>query len=192
MSHPQAPLSTGSSTSQNTADLLNQARAGRRSALDLLFGDKLASLRRWARGRLPPWARSTAETADIVQDALLRVIARVDRLEVSTRGALEGYLRRSIQNRIRDEIRLVARRPVADLDRVDIADPRPSPYDAVVAEEERRRYLMALSQLREGDRELIVGTLELGYTHEQLAVATRADRRVSSGRTASCYATTRR
>jgi hypothetical protein len=52
--------------------------------------------------------------------------------------------------------------------------------------------LMALSQLREGDRELIVGTLELGYTHEQLAVATRADRRVSSGRTASCYATTRR
>jgi RNA polymerase sigma factor (sigma-70 family) len=157
----------------DTAALLDRARKGHRSALDVLFARKVGGLRRWARGRLPAWARRTAETADLIQDAVLHFIARIDQFDARRKGALEAYLRQSIQNRVRDEIRLVGRRPMADdLDDIEVIDPQPSPLDATVAEENGRRYRAALDRLREADRHLIVGALELGYSHEQLALAT--------------------
>lgn len=158
--------------SSDTADLLAQARAGRRTALELLFGAKLANLRRWAHGRLPAWARRTTETADIIQEVLLRVLNKMDAFDARGKGALEAYLRQGIQNRICDEIRIQARRPNTDFEGVDVVDPSPSPIEVLESDDDRRRYKMALTRLKERERMLIVGALELGYTYEQLALAT--------------------
>ena len=52
--------------------LLCQHRAGDETALDELLGRQVQPMRRWARGRLPRWARDTTNTDDIVQDVLVR------------------------------------------------------------------------------------------------------------------------
>lgn len=156
----------------DTVDLLSDARAGHRSALELLFSRQYEALRRWTRGRLPSWARGTADTADIVQDALVRVLGRVDRIDVRGKGALAAYLRRAIQNRILDEMRYVGLRPAADLETVQLRDPAPSAVDRIAVEQDQQRYKAALGRLSEMERALIVGAIELGYNHEQLALAT--------------------
>lgn len=155
-----------------TIDLLTEAREGRRSALDILFTRQYNALLRWTRGRLPSWARGTTDTADIVQDALTRVLGRVDRIDVRGKGALAAYLRRSIQNRIHDEMRYVGRRPPADLETLQLHDTSPSAYDTLVSAQDQERYKAALARLSGIDRDLVVGAVELGYNHEQLALAT--------------------
>jgi RNA polymerase sigma-70 factor (ECF subfamily) len=122
---------------------------------------------------MPAWARGIAETADLVQDAMVHAFKRLDRFEVRRKGALQAYLRQSIQNRIRDELRAFNRRPRSEeFDEIEPIDQQPSPLDLAIDEEARRRYLDALQHLRPLERELIVGRLELGYSYEQLAAAT--------------------
>lgn len=166
------PADASTSSPEDTRELLQQARAGRRSALDILFGRQMVSLRRWARGRLPSWARRTSDTADIVQETLIRVFTRVDRFEDQRRGALGAYLRQAIQNRIRDEIRTITRWQNTDIDDVDLQSLNASPLQEALSAEDRKRYQDALERLRPQDRELVVGAVELGYNHDQLAAAT--------------------
>ena len=64
-----------------SAELLERARAGDTRALSVLFRRHGPELRQWARGRLPRWARNVADTADVVQDVLLRTFRRIDRFE---------------------------------------------------------------------------------------------------------------
>ena len=85
------------------------------------------------------------------------------------------YLRRAVQNRIRDELRRVARRsdsilPEQPLLRSDNGAPQ---LRELVDEETWRRYLDALRRLPARDRRLIVGRAELGYSSEQLAFMER-------------------
>jgi RNA polymerase sigma-70 factor (ECF subfamily) len=159
-------------STHDTGELLRAARAGRRSALDVLFGRQSVSLRRWARGRLPAWARRAVDTADLVQETLVKVFGRVDKFEAQRRGALGAYLRQAIHNRIRDEIRTVGRRPTADIDQLPLQSAEDSPLQELLSAEDTRRYRRALDRLKPGDRELIVGAVELGYNHAQLAAAT--------------------
>ena len=91
-------------------------RPATRAPSALLFRRHGPELRQWARGRLPRWARSVADTTDVVQDVLLRTFRRIDRFEDRGRGALRGYLRRSVMNRIHDEMRKVVRRPTGELE----------------------------------------------------------------------------
>lgn len=156
----------------DTFDLLIDAQAGRRSALELLFARQYDALRRWSRGRLPSWARGAADTADMVQDALTRVLGRVERIDVRSKGALAAYLRRSIHNRIVDEMRYVGLRPTVAPEMTPLRDPSPSVFDAIASEQDQQRYKAALNRLTKSERDLIVGAVELGYNHEQLALAT--------------------
>jgi RNA polymerase sigma factor (sigma-70 family) len=151
-------------------ELLRLAREGDRDALDALFARHMPLLRRWARGRLPKWARSITDTADLVQDALLNTFRRIDAFDVRRKGALQAYLRQAVQNRIRDEFRSFSRRPAHDPIDVQPEDPQASPYALAVDAETSARYTRALQQLSAADRELIVGRIELGYSYEQLAV----------------------
>jgi RNA polymerase sigma factor (sigma-70 family) len=139
-----------------------------------LFRQQAASLRRWARGRLPRWARSVTDTADIVQDVLMRSFRRLDLFEDRGKGTLQAYLRRGVENRILDEMRRVRRRPfIEDEDAAgDVADDRASPFDRVMDVEQEARYKRALTTLTEDERLLVVGRLELGYSYEQLALVT--------------------
>jgi len=155
-----------------SARLLQRAQRGDRQALEELFERLRHSLRRWARGRLPQWARQRADTSDVTQQSLVETLERIDTLEPRRQKALQSYLRRAIMNRIRDEMRWAARRRPGDaVDPVDLTAPD-SVFDQAVDAEQMSRYRVALGRLDPGDRELIVGSLELGYTYEQIALAT--------------------
>lgn len=164
------PQATG--LGDSTTSLLERARAGDSAAIEALFARCLPPLQRWARGRLPQWARDMADTNDVVQDAVVQTFKRIETFEARGEGALQAYLRQGVMNRIRDHIRRVGRRPVAD--ELDTAqeDPGPSPLEQAVGQQAVDRYEAALARLSATDRELIVASIELGYNYEQLAEAT--------------------
>jgi len=159
-------------TATASADLIAQAQAGDKSALSRLFHRHGIALARWAHGKLPPWARRFSDTADVVQDALFHTFRRIDKVELRGEGALRAYLHRAVLNRIKDEMRRVARRPIDDLENMDqqFRASGPSPFDLVMDSEKEQLYKRALSILTDDERALIVGRMELGYTYEQLAV----------------------
>jgi RNA polymerase sigma-70 factor (ECF subfamily) len=150
-------------------ELLRRARAGDDQALDRLFGRYLPTLHHWAHGRIPSWARNAVDTADVVQETVLHTIRNLGGFEPQREGALLGYLRRSLLNRIRDRFRYASRHPSAELDE-GAADGGASPLDLAIDAEDRQRYQDALGQLSPADREAIVGRIELGYSYEQLAL----------------------
>lgn len=151
-------------------ELLRRARAGESQAMGRLFARYLPTLRRWAHRRVPQWARNAADTADFVQDTVLRTMQNLDRFRPMGDGALLGYLRRALMNRVRDQFRLAVRRPPA----VELPDRLPhtgaSPLDLTIDHDDERRYRLALRQLNRLDRIAIVARIELGYTYEQLAL----------------------
>src|SRR6185436_3338502 len=63
---------------ETTLEWLARARSGEAAALDVLFQRCLPALRRWARGRLPRYARDMVDTQDLVQDTALRTLHRLD------------------------------------------------------------------------------------------------------------------
>ena len=150
-------------------ELLRRARAGDDQALDRLFGRYLPTLHRWAHGRIPSWARNAVDTADVVQETVLHTIRNLGGFEPQREGALLGYLRRSLLNRIRDRFRYASRHPSAELNE-SAADGGASPLDLAIDAQDRQRYQDALGQLSPADREAIVGRIELGYSYEQLAL----------------------
>jgi RNA polymerase sigma-70 factor (ECF subfamily) len=145
-------------------------RAGDRHAAERLFARHLPQLYQWAHRRVPQWARGIADTADIVQDAVLHTYKRLRWFEPERDGALLGYLRRALMNRVRDQFRQVARHPrLAPLD-PRLRDREQSPLERAVHEQTRERYLLALKHLRPEDRNIIIARLEMGYSYEQLAL----------------------
>ena len=163
-----APAATATET-ESTVRLIEQARAGDQHALDRLIARHLSPLQRWARGRLPAWARDLSDTDDLVQDTLLQTFRRLGDFEVRGVGALNAYLRQAVANRIRDELRRRARRPeIAGLDGAGV-DPTLSPLEQAIGRESLGRYEQALARLSEDDREAIVGRVEMGYSYEELA-----------------------
>ena len=173
-------MSTSSSAARSPESsswlLFLRARSGDPSALERLFGGCLRDLRRGARGRLPQWARGAIDTADLVQDAVLRTLRRMETFDFRGRETLAAYLRTAVLNHIRDEHRRLQRRgrsePLSD----DIADVSPSVIDRTIGREAHERYRAALARLDPSDRELVVAHVELDYSHEQLACMTGRSR----------------
>ena len=151
--------------------LLDRALRGDRSARDALFERYLPWLRRWARGRLPRWARGVVDTSDLVQDTLHRTFTRLTSFQPKHDGALRAYLRNAVENRIRDEMRRAVRQPTVDglPDGRHPAAASRSALDKVILEERWDRYKSALKQLPRRDQRLIVGRFELEYSFRQLA-----------------------
>ena len=80
--HPSDDRSSDDETAfDSTLDVLAKARQGDGSAARVLIERTVGPLRRWARGRLPYYARAGANTEDVVQDAVVRALARVDHFE---------------------------------------------------------------------------------------------------------------
>ena len=162
---PETPRSLDS-----TLELLNRAKLGDQDALEILLARSLPPLRRWARGRLPVAARGALDTQDLVQDTILHSLGRLDHFESRHEGALQAYLRQAVLNRIRDEIRRLARRPAP----AELRDSQPaeqaSPLDVAIGRQGVERYEAALQQLRPAEREAIIGRLELQHGYQELAV----------------------
>lgn len=163
---PQPPLGLTS-----TIDLLDRFKQGDEQAVALLVERSLPPLKRWARGRLPQWARGLTETQDLVQDAVMRALPRLKTFEARHPGALQAYLRQAITNHIRDEIRKVNARPRPTELRDSHADGGPSPLEEAIGHEGLERYEAALESLRPADREAIIARLELQQSYEEIAIA---------------------
>jgi len=160
-----------SSNYPSSSDLIARAKRGDRSALSALFLRHIPILRKWAHGRLPHWARMFGDTADLVQEAVLNTLRRLDQFEAKGERALQGYLRLAVQNRIVDLARRSELRSRGGEITGDEPDRRqPSPLALAITAEEQERYQAALHRLKNDDQTLIVGRLELGYSYEQLAL----------------------
>ena len=175
MKKPPEPASRDFSASgpageaESTFQLIERFRGGDNQALERLFARHLPRLQRWARGRLPKWARDVADTQDLVQETLLQTFNRIEVFEPEREGALQAYLRQAVMNRIRDEIRRKARRPArVELEENEVDRAR-SPLEEAVGMEEIERYENALARLRPEEREAIILRVELGYTYEEVA-----------------------
>ena len=143
----------------DTLSLLERARAGDEAALDALVARYRPALVRWARGRLPVWARDLADTDDLVQSALIKTIRNLDSFQPTCEASFQQYLRQAVRNVVRDEIRGARRRPVTAGIDPDHASDSPSPLERVLGRERLARYEDALARL------------EFGFTHRELAAA---------------------
>lgn len=156
---------------ESTASLLARVRNGDPIARDDLVRRYLPLLQAWAAGRLPGWARGTADTDDLVQVTLLRALEKVNVFEPRREGAFLAYLRRTLTNQIRDLMRGAARRPqVAELD-ARIAAVGPSPLEDAIGSEALDRYEEALAHLTEEQQEAVILRLEFGFTYPEIAEA---------------------
>jgi RNA polymerase sigma-70 factor (ECF subfamily) len=155
----------------STIELLDRFKQGDQDAVSQLVERSIPPLQRWARGRLPRWARGLAETQDLVQNAVLKALPHLKTFEAEHPGALQAYLRRAVDNHIKDEIRKVKARPVAESLSSQELDEGPSPLEIAIGREGVERYEAALKTLRAGDQEAIIARCELQQSYEEIAIA---------------------
>ncbi|MBI4266578.1 MAG: sigma-70 family RNA polymerase sigma factor [Acidobacteria bacterium] len=152
-----------------TIELVVRAREGDRLAVEALLQRCLPPLKRWAHGKLPAAARGAMDTGDLVQEAAMHALRRLDVFEPRHVGAMQAYLRQSVINRIRDEVRRLGRHPAA----VALPDEHPSdatsPLEAAIQAESYDRYRQALDQLKARDREMVVARVEVQWSLGEIA-----------------------
>ena len=169
---PESPFISSAGVERGadtTIALLALAREGDEAARDAIFTRYLPRLRRWAHGRLPRFAREHLDTEDIVQDTLLQSVRRMHAFNPQHERAFCAYVCEALRNRLRDAVRRASRRPAPQPLAAEPAASEPSPLEQAVGRETLSRYEMALRNLRESDRELIVARVELNLDYEEIA-----------------------
>lgn len=156
---------------ETSLSLLARAQRGDALAMEALMGRYLARLQRWACGRVPPRARTLLDTDDVVQDALLSTFRRLEHFQPRHDGALLAYLRETVANRIRNELRRVGSNVDISIDPDDLPSKLPSPLQQAVSGQALDLYERSLAQLDENDRVAIIGRFEMGYSYDALARA---------------------
>lgn len=162
---PHTPLSP-----EETADLVERVKRGDKAALERLLARVLPRLQRWARGRVPDGARGMLDTANLVQDVLLRALPHIDAFEVRGSGAFLAYLRRGVLNRIEDERRRLGRRPAPTALPADVMSEETSPLDRLIGLQKLQRFESAFARLSDADQAAIIGRFEWAYSFAELAV----------------------
>jgi RNA polymerase sigma-70 factor (ECF subfamily) len=152
-----------------TIELVIRAREGDRLAVEALLQRCLPQLKRWAHGKLPPAARGSLDTGDLVQEAALHAIQRLDVFEPRHVGAMQAYLRMSVVNRIRDEVRRITRHPAAVALPEDHPADATSPLESAIQAESYDHYRRALDQLKPRDREMVVARVEVQWSLSEIA-----------------------
>jgi RNA polymerase sigma-70 factor (ECF subfamily) len=162
-SRPSGPVPADSSLV-----LILRAQDGDEQAREELCARYLPRLRRWARGRLPMWAREHLDTEDIVQETLLHSIRQLDHFTATHDRAFWAYTCQALRNRLHDVVRRAYRRPAAGELSENHTALDPSPLELAVGSDTLKRYEGALQRLRQGDRDLIVAKVELGFQYAEI------------------------
>jgi RNA polymerase sigma-70 factor (ECF subfamily) len=152
-----------------TIELVVRAREGDRMAVEALLQRSIPGLTRFAHGRLPAAARASLDTGDLVQETVLHVLRRLDNFEPRHVGAMQAYLRQSVINRIRDEVRRIGRHPTPAELPEDLASEMPSPLEEAVRAEAYDRYRAVLVELSPRDREMVVARIEAQWNLGEIA-----------------------
>lgn len=124
-----------------------------------------------------------------MQDAVLNTLKRIAGFEHRTVGALHAYLRQAVINRIYDVVHRVRRRGVPAEMPEQLTDAGPSPLEAAIRRERIERFVDGLQQLRPVDRQVIIGRLGMGYSHDE--IASRLGKSAAASRMAVIRALTR-
>lgn len=155
---------------ESTELLLRRIRSGDAAARQALYDRCLPLLMRWSHGRLPHYARSSKDTDDLVQTALLRALKHLDGFESSGTGAFLAYLRQILLNEVRKEIRSQRRHgPHVSIDDFDLSQSG-SLVEQMVQHERLEAYEKALSTLGKRQQELVVLRIEFGLSYQEIAL----------------------
>jgi RNA polymerase sigma factor (sigma-70 family) len=137
---------------------------------DALIEKCLPALKRWAHGRIPAGARGRFETRDLVQQAVLHLLARSQAFEPTSAEATLAYLRKTVLNLVRDEARRLARRPVSSELTEDVPEVLlETPLDRLILQQTYDHYRQALATLKPRDRILIIASLEKDWSVQEIA-----------------------
>jgi RNA polymerase sigma-70 factor (ECF subfamily) len=158
----------------DTAELLAQAQAGDAAAVERLLGKHREPLRRMIDVRLDPALAARLDASDIVQDVLLEAHRRLsDYLRQPTMPfhlwlrhiakdhMIDAHRRhRQAQRRSLDREQPLVPTRLADHSSVELAgqilDGEPTPASAAIREELQKRLELAVAQLDEDDREVVL------------------------------------
>jgi len=154
----------------STAVLIGRVQAGDAAAREQLVARYLPLLRRWAHGRLPPHARGLADTSDLVQVTLIRALDHLGTFEPRREGAFLAYLRRTLMNLLRNEIRRSVHHPTESMPD-EVLDERASLLDQLIGKEVIEDYEAGLASLPEAMQEAVILRLEFGFSHREIADA---------------------
>lgn len=166
---PDAERSEVMLSDEPTIELVVRAREGNREAVEALLQRCIPRLKRWAHGRIPAAARGSLDTGDLVQETVLHVLRRLDHFEPRHVGAMQAYLRMSVINRIRDEVRRIGRQPAPAELPEDLSSDLPSPLETAVLSEAYQRYRDALGELSSRERGMIVARIEAQWSLAEIA-----------------------
>ena len=99
----------------------------------------------------------------------MHALQRLDVFEPRHVGAMQAYLRQSVINRIRDEVRRVTRHPAAESLSPDHPGDATSPLELALQAESYDRYRRGLEQLKSRDREMVVARVEAQWSLGEIA-----------------------
>ena len=143
----------------------------RAAATDVIFRRYLPRITRWARGRLPRYARDMLDTDDLVQDTVFQTLKRLLVVRAAARrraaglpapGGRQPHSRRSAPRRPPSR----ARKASKTKGHVDEAA---SPLDEAIGREAVARYEAALERLKPEERQAIILRVELQLPYAQIA-----------------------
>jgi RNA polymerase sigma factor (sigma-70 family) len=149
------------------AGVVAAAQRGDRRALEHFFCTHLPLLQQWARGRVPRWLTPRADADDFVQLAAVKTLQRLHHLSPQRADTVQPYLRQTLLNLVRDEIRKVRRSGEA----VELGDPESpelSALDALIERANWASYRLALRRLSASERIAVTGRIQRGLSYEAL------------------------
>jgi RNA polymerase sigma-70 factor (ECF subfamily) len=181
--------------SQVTRDLLQQVRAGDRQAFEQLFARHQAYLLRLAELRLDPRLRSRVDPADVVQEAHLEALGRLDAYLQRPALPFRLWLRQLAVDRalkarrhhLGTARRTVCREvPLPEQSSLLLAGQLlaagPTPSQQLNVQELAARLRQALAQLPETDREMVVMRHFEGLSNHEVACLLGIDPATASKR----------
>lgn len=162
----------------NTKSLVHRALANDRDAADALFLRYRDRLRQALRKLIGPKYRLIlADSEDATQDAILSALRRLNRFEYRGEGSFLAWLLKGAEFEIVRRVRAIEtqKRSAAGA-RVEmdthfgqaVADQTPSPQDVLDEQELAERVRIALQQLPDREREVIVLRRYLGLETEEI------------------------
>ena len=162
----------GQMDGESSFGLVELAKTGDVNALERLVQRYLPRLRRWTRGRLPPWARDAADTDDLVQETLLSAIRNLPQFTMREQHSLRAYMKCAARNRVHDEIKRAVRNPPPVPIPISAACDKQGADEDVIRRDALFRCRLALLRLTPADRRLIELAFSSNCTATRLAELT--------------------
>ena len=153
----------------STVSLLPLATHGDGRAAALLLERMRPYLKRFGHNRLPSWARSRAETEDLVQESLIRALRHIPSFEGQTIRDFRNWLHTVFKNLVTDEKRHAHRHGIRLELHENIPNDEPSPLELLAEQEATDIYKAAVATLDEAERPFIIYRLEHAYSFKDLA-----------------------